>query len=76
MLLCRYGSAILDIKWHRTLNSENPKLISTDNHVVRIWDPETVSASYFSFPYILCIWHKSFTVKTVAVVYLAWISYY
>ncbi|XP_056162338.1 uncharacterized protein LOC130136204 [Syzygium oleosum] len=36
-----YGSAILDIKWHRTLNSENPKLISTDNHVVRIWDPET-----------------------------------
>ncbi|XP_030540849.1 nucleolar protein 10 [Rhodamnia argentea] len=36
-----YGSAILDIKWHRTLNSENPKLISTDSHVVRIWDPET-----------------------------------
>ncbi|KAL4644129.1 hypothetical protein ACB098_02G120800 [Castanea mollissima] len=36
-----YGSPILDIKWHRTLNSEHPKLISTDNHVVRIWDPET-----------------------------------
>ncbi|KMT15164.1 hypothetical protein BVRB_3g062780 [Beta vulgaris subsp. vulgaris] len=36
-----YGSPILDIKWHRTLNSEHPKLISTDNHIVRIWDPET-----------------------------------
>ncbi|OWM85471.1 hypothetical protein CDL15_Pgr019095 [Punica granatum] len=36
-----YGSPILDIKWHRTLNSEQPKLISTDNHIVRIWDPET-----------------------------------
>ncbi|XP_018848422.2 nucleolar protein 10 [Juglans regia] len=36
-----YGSPILDIKWHRTLNSEQPKLITTDNHVVRIWDPET-----------------------------------
>ncbi|KAK4804898.1 hypothetical protein SAY86_004715 [Trapa natans] len=35
-----YGSPILDIKWHRTLNSENPMLISTDNHIVRIWDPE------------------------------------
>uniref|UniRef100_A0A803M631 Nucleolar protein 10 n=1 Tax=Chenopodium quinoa TaxID=63459 RepID=A0A803M631_CHEQI len=36
-----YGSPILDIKWHRTLNSEHPKIISTDNHIVRIWDPET-----------------------------------
>ncbi|KAL2895876.1 Nucleolar protein 10 [Bienertia sinuspersici] len=36
-----YGSPILDIKWHRTLNSEHPKLISTDKHIVRIWDPET-----------------------------------
>ncbi|KAB1222200.1 Nucleolar protein 10 [Morella rubra] len=36
-----YGSPILDIKWHRTLNSEQPKLITTDSHVVRIWDPET-----------------------------------
>ncbi|KAG6743705.1 hypothetical protein POTOM_052406 [Populus tomentosa] len=36
-----YGSAILDIKWHRTLNSERQKLITTDKHVVRIWDPET-----------------------------------
>lgn len=42
-LFYRYGSPILDIKWHRTLNSEQPKLITTDNHVVRIWDPETVS---------------------------------
>lgn len=41
-MLCRYGSPILDIKWHRTLNSEHPKLITTDHHVVRIWDPETV----------------------------------
>lgn len=36
-----YGSPILDIKWHRTLNSDHPKLISTDNHIVRVWDPET-----------------------------------
>ncbi|KAB5519370.1 hypothetical protein DKX38_023689 [Salix brachista] len=36
-----YGSAILDIKWHRTLNSERQKLMTTDKHVVRIWDPET-----------------------------------
>lgn len=38
----RYGSSILDIKWHRTLNYEQPMLITSDNHVVRIWDPETV----------------------------------
>ncbi|XP_065877799.1 uncharacterized protein [Euphorbia lathyris] len=36
-----YGSPILDIKWHRSLNSEQEKLITTDSHVVRIWDPET-----------------------------------
>lgn len=36
-----YGSSILDIKWHRTLNYEKPMLITSDNHVVRIWDPET-----------------------------------
>lgn len=36
-----YDSPILDIKWHRTLSSEQPKLITTDNHIVRIWDPET-----------------------------------
>ncbi|KAJ9153240.1 hypothetical protein P3X46_026704 [Hevea brasiliensis] len=36
-----YGSPILDIKWHRTLNSERDMLITTDNHIVRIWDPET-----------------------------------
>lgn len=36
-----YGSSILDIKWHRTLNFEGPKLITSDKHVVRIWDPDT-----------------------------------
>ncbi|XP_058779910.1 uncharacterized protein LOC131653671 [Vicia villosa] len=36
-----YGSPILDIKWHRTLNFERPMLITSDNHVVRIWDPDT-----------------------------------
>lgn len=36
-----YSSPILDIKWHRTLNSERPKLITTDKWIVRIWDPET-----------------------------------
>lgn len=39
---CRYDSPILDIKWHSTLNSEKPKMITTDKHVVRIWDPDTV----------------------------------
>ncbi|KAG9138961.1 hypothetical protein Leryth_007584 [Lithospermum erythrorhizon] len=37
-----YGSPILNIKWHKTLNSEGTKLITSDNHIVRIWDPETV----------------------------------
>ncbi|GAV56912.1 NUC153 domain-containing protein [Cephalotus follicularis] len=36
-----YGSSILDIKWHCTPNSEQPKLITTDNHIVKIWDPDT-----------------------------------
>lgn len=36
-----YGSPILNIKWHKTLNSEQSKLITTDKHIVRIWDPET-----------------------------------
>ncbi|GAB4851743.1 hypothetical protein Ancab_031145 [Ancistrocladus abbreviatus] len=36
-----YGSPILNIKWHHTLNTEHPKLITTDNHIVRVWDPET-----------------------------------
>lgn len=36
-----YGSPVSDIKWHRTLNSEHAKLITTDNHIVRVWDPET-----------------------------------
>ncbi|XP_057735437.1 uncharacterized protein LOC130950854 [Arachis stenosperma] len=36
-----YGSPILDIKWHRTLNYEQSMLITSDDHVVRIWDPET-----------------------------------
>ncbi|KAK1273208.1 hypothetical protein QJS04_geneDACA022269 [Acorus gramineus] len=36
-----YGSSILDIKWHQTLNSQKQKLITADNHIVRVWDPET-----------------------------------
>ncbi|XP_075512811.1 uncharacterized protein LOC142548404 [Primulina tabacum] len=36
-----YGSPILNIRWHKTLNSEQAKLITTDKHIVRIWDPET-----------------------------------
>ncbi|KAH9318356.1 hypothetical protein KI387_020125, partial [Taxus chinensis] len=36
-----YGSPILDIKWHETLNSTRPKMITADNRVVRVWDPET-----------------------------------
>ncbi|KAI4984078.1 hypothetical protein ZWY2020_040931 [Hordeum vulgare] len=36
-----YGSPILYIKWHQTLNSTEPKLITADKHVVRVWDPNT-----------------------------------
>lgn len=36
-----YGSPILDIKWHSTLNASRPRMITADNRVVRIWDPET-----------------------------------
>uniref|UniRef100_A0A7N0UV27 Nucleolar protein 10 n=1 Tax=Kalanchoe fedtschenkoi TaxID=63787 RepID=A0A7N0UV27_KALFE len=39
-----YGSPIIDIKWNRTVNSHHPKMITTDSHVVRIWDPETGEA--------------------------------
>jgi ribosome biogenesis protein ENP2 len=38
-----YESPILNIKWQRTLNTQQPKLITTDKHIVRIWDPNTVS---------------------------------
>lgn len=37
-----YGSPILNIKWHKTLNTERTKLITADSHIVRVWDPETV----------------------------------
>lgn len=36
-----YGSPILNIKWHKTLNTERTKLITADSHIVRVWDPET-----------------------------------
>uniref|UniRef100_A0A1J3J997 Nucleolar protein 10 n=1 Tax=Noccaea caerulescens TaxID=107243 RepID=A0A1J3J997_NOCCA len=36
-----YESPILSIKWQRTLNTQQPKLITTDKHIVRIWDPNT-----------------------------------
>ncbi|KAJ1257761.1 hypothetical protein BS78_10G021000 [Paspalum vaginatum] len=36
-----YGSPILNIKWHQTLNSTEPKLITADKHIVRVWDPNT-----------------------------------
>ncbi|KAJ6805235.1 nucleolar protein 10 [Iris pallida] len=36
-----YGSPILNIKWHQTLNSAEPKVVSTDSHIVRVWDPNT-----------------------------------
>lgn len=41
-LLYRYGSPILNIKWHQTLNSAESKVISADKRIVRIWDPSTV----------------------------------
>ncbi|KAF3788508.1 Nucleolar protein 10 [Nymphaea thermarum] len=36
-----YGTPILDIKWHQTLNTGRPKMITTDKQIVRIWDPES-----------------------------------
>ncbi|KAH0912267.1 hypothetical protein HID58_035588 [Brassica napus] len=36
-----YESPILSIKWQRTLNTQQPKLITTDKQIVRIWDPNT-----------------------------------
>ncbi|CAN6484882.1 unnamed protein product [Victoria cruziana] len=36
-----YGTSILDIKWHQTLNTGRPKMITTDKQIVRIWDPES-----------------------------------
>ncbi|KAL3641833.1 hypothetical protein CASFOL_012648 [Castilleja foliolosa] len=36
-----YGSPIHNIKWHKTLNSQQSKLITADKHIVRIWDPDT-----------------------------------
>ncbi|KAJ3691168.1 hypothetical protein LUZ61_020332 [Rhynchospora tenuis] len=36
-----YGETISSIKWHQTLNLTEPKLITADSHVVRIWDPNT-----------------------------------
>nr|GEX06627.1 hypothetical protein [Tanacetum cinerariifolium] len=34
-------SPIINIKWHKTLNIKRPKLITTDQHIVSIWDLET-----------------------------------
>ncbi|KAL0866354.1 hypothetical protein Bca101_045472 [Brassica carinata] len=36
-----YESPILSIKWQRTINTQETKLITTDKHIVRIWDPNT-----------------------------------
>lgn len=41
-VMYRNDSAIVNIKWHQTLNSVKPKLISADCHIVNIWDPDTV----------------------------------
>ncbi|KAI4972883.1 hypothetical protein ZWY2020_003808 [Hordeum vulgare] len=41
LLVYRYGNPILNIKWHQTLNSTEPKLITADKHIVRVWDPNT-----------------------------------
>ncbi|PON88889.1 Guanine nucleotide-binding protein, beta subunit [Trema orientale] len=36
-----YDSPILGIKWHRVLGSRQPKLITADKHIVKIWDSKT-----------------------------------
>lgn len=39
----RYGSPIVDIKWHESVSNASKHLVTADSHVVRIWDPQTVS---------------------------------
>lgn len=46
-LVYRFDSPIVDIKWHQSINTERPKLITTDKHIVRIWDPETVRYIFY-----------------------------
>jgi ribosome biogenesis protein ENP2 len=38
-----YGSPIVDIKWHESVSNASKHLVTADSHVVRIWDPQTVS---------------------------------
>lgn len=42
-VIFRYGSPIVDIKWHESVSTASKNLITSDSHVVRIWDPQTVS---------------------------------
>jgi hypothetical protein len=39
----RYGSPIMDIKWHESVSTASKNLITSDSHIVRIWNPQTVS---------------------------------
>ncbi|KAF2587969.1 hypothetical protein F2Q70_00041030, partial [Brassica cretica] len=49
-----YESPILSIRWQRTLNTQQPKLITTDKQIVRIWDPNTVLDDDYSKLAFLC----------------------
>ncbi len=33
----------MDIKWHESVSNASKHLVTADSHVVRIWDPQTVS---------------------------------
>jgi len=73
VIICfRYGSPILNIKWHQTLNSTEPKLITADKHIVRVWDPNTVS-SFLSILFKCFLHYYSWCDLTQSILGLIWI---
>lgn len=36
-----YGSPVMDIKWHESVSTAAKNLITSDSHIVRIWNPQT-----------------------------------
>jgi ribosome biogenesis protein ENP2 len=37
----------MDIKWHESVSTASKNLITSDSHIVRIWNPQTVSGIVF-----------------------------
>lgn len=46
----------MDIKWHESVSTAAKNLITSDSHIVRVWNPKTVSGTFFlSFLYLYSI---------------------